>query len=507
MILRRCVPAYDDIAISIWRAILNFVDFQAVIRRGRDCRIPICISGFLQAASQIDKPVDETDHRIAFAWSAGSGSAPHLFRNGGNGSDGVDFAFRELVQMDDQPASDEVCLGKAPDGIDLILKRGPGTAIEDSLKSLSRQIEAVGYPKMRFNALFSDIEKIYRVPVYSSLCNYGDSQARFELIFDPIESIMGRTLLSRALTPVPDADKTIVHRRQRSPLFPALSCDGRILLCEVDRTQGDGRPPFRFVREFEVENLWRMADVQVVTHDAIAGSADFSYATGFEEYQGLLRSVVDGPRYVGLKALVPRNEIVRIVLEAALQLEQMHSEGFVHGDFKPDHVLVTNSSVKVIDSGCNRIGEINYPATPAWAAPEQLLSQPIATQADQFPLGLMLLKLIGGNLRGLALRGESFRFGSFSVMYDPFIEIMSSESSSTGWADLIGRCLKFDPKERFPSMKALADELADLCSSAGLMGFLEIPLDFGLLEATPAQPVWKVQGPGENPVGPVTWLL
>lgn len=101
-------------------------------------------------------------------------------------------------------------------------------------------------------------------------------------------------------------------------------------------------------------------------------------------------------------------------IEARLQLFQatlsavahVHSHLIVHRDIKPSNVFVTfGGIIKLLDFGIAKLlddGDDSAPRTktslraltPQYAAPEQLLGQPVTTQTDVYALGLVLYLLL-----------------------------------------------------------------------------------------------------------------
>jgi len=112
------------------------------------------------------------------------------------------------------------------------------------------------------------------------------------------------------------------------------------------------------------------------------------------------------------------HEILVVFLEAGRALQAAHGLGIVHKDFKPSNVLVDEKPphrVRVIDWGLARDGSgargatddegetapVKLPTetigfTPKYAAPEQMLGQPVSAKADQFAFCVALFEALFG---------------------------------------------------------------------------------------------------------------
>jgi tetratricopeptide (TPR) repeat protein len=90
-----------------------------------------------------------------------------------------------------------------------------------------------------------------------------------------------------------------------------------------------------------------------------------------------------------------------LLAEAADALQAAHSSLILHGDIKPDHVVVVNGTgIKLLDFGIaqmldnNGVGAMAQAVTPAIASPEQRAGAPMTTASDIYQLGLILQQVL-----------------------------------------------------------------------------------------------------------------
>ena len=159
----------------------------------------------------------------------------------------------------------------------------------------------------------------------------------------------------------------------------------------------------RFRREGEV--LARLA------HRHITRLLDAGVATSGQPY--LVLEIVEGDRidvFCDERGLAIEARL-RLFLDVLAAVEHAHAQLIVHRDIKPDNILVTmDGDVKLLDFGIAKLLE-DYIAsagatqltreggrllTPEYAAPEQLLGQPVTTATDVHALGALLYLLLAG---------------------------------------------------------------------------------------------------------------
>ncbi len=100
---------------------------------------------------------------------------------------------------------------------------------------------------------------------------------------------------------------------------------------------------------------------------------------------------------------------IRLLIEACSAVQHAHSKLVVHGDLKPNNVMVTGEGqVKLLDfgiatllddrerSGANQTIQGVGPLTPNFASPEQVRGEQLTTSADVWSLGVLLNILLTG---------------------------------------------------------------------------------------------------------------
>jgi serine/threonine protein kinase len=178
---------------------------------------------------------------------------------------------------------------------------------------------------------------------------------------------------------------------------------------------------------------------------------------------------------------IPRISIIKFVLEVIEEVGDLHNSGRIHGDIKPSNTLVSRNGKALIDDVGLTVGEISPTVTVSWSPFEQLLRQPLSCAADVFPLGQMLLHVLGGQLLG---REVSYRMPEGKrgvIVEDPAIYMavngcIPSFAIRKDWCRFIEKALKTDPGQRWQSAGAMAAELRALVDRNGIEGHVSINL-------------------------------
>ncbi len=181
-------------------------------------------------------------------------------------------------------------------------------------------------------------------------------------------------------------------------------------------------------------------------------------------------------------------ERMRLVADACDAVAAAHRLLVVHRDLKPSNLLVTaDGRIKLLDFGIAKLlaeDDVDHDRltrhdlrllTPAYAAPEQILGEPVGTATDVYALGLIAFELATGR-RPLARSATSAAELARSVERETVprpsrLLVESAELGDARWrrrrakeldGDLdtvILAALRREPERRYASAVALADDL------------------------------------------------
>ena len=192
----------------------------------------------------------------------------------------------------------------------------------------------------------------------------------------------------------------------------------------------------------------------------------------------------DGQIWSEVKAHVPRASIARTLVDVAHSLSALHEQSRIHGDLKPQNVLLTQVGIELIDQF--EIAKAGRAPgwTPGWSAPEQLIGTGVlGTLADIYPLGVMVAQLLEAELVGEVKHHIAPRWSrgtrQHKVLHDPAPYISEgttvlAQQDVLPWTTFVMDCLRTDPNQRPASASEFAERLQELIDSRPLMGFVEV---------------------------------
>jgi eukaryotic-like serine/threonine-protein kinase len=169
---------------------------------------------------------------------------------------------------------------------------------------------------------------------------------------------------------------------------------------------------------------------------------------------------------------------VELFLGVLAAVVHAHSHLIVHRDIKPANIFVTRSgTVKLLDFGIAKLLDDasgsaaltksgGTALTPQFAAPEQLLGNPVTTATDIYSLGLVLYILLTGK-HPVAAESDSSAQLIHAVLTEDAPQASTATVMPTAWRrslqgdldNILGKALKKVPAERYASVGAFADDL------------------------------------------------
>ena len=247
----------------------------------------------------------------------------------------------------------------------------------------------------------------------------------------------------------------------------------------TDASAGDPERRRRFIQEAQAASALNHPNI-ITIHDIISeGNAEFMV---MEYVQG--KTLIDLIPKGGLR--VP--QVLKYAVQMTDALQVAHSAGIIHRDLKPGNVMVTETGlVKVLDFGLAKLTD-NSPlsqtsatgqsdatqtinqapltvegsiiGTVSYMSPEQAQGKRVDSRSDIFSLAVVLYEMVTGTR---AFAGDSALSTLSAILRDevrPIPEI--APDTPPQLEQVIQRCLRKDPDQRFQAMKEVQVALGAL---------------------------------------------
>jgi eukaryotic-like serine/threonine-protein kinase len=223
-------------------------------------------------------------------------------------------------------------------------------------------------------------------------------------------------------------------------------------------------------------------------HPAIARILDGGQAPDGRPY--LVLEKVDGEPVTAWCARtgadVPRR--LGLLVEICEAVAAAHRQLVVHRDLKPSNILVgADGRVKLLDFGIAKLLDASEDETrsevrlltPAYAAPEQILGEPISTSTDVYAIGVLAYELLTGRLphrRSIARAAELVAALTRESVVRPSTAVLEAADGAATAAvsgdphrlarrlrgdldAIVLTALRRDPARRYASVEAFAEDL------------------------------------------------
>jgi len=279
---------------------------------------------------------------------------------------------------------------------------------------------------------------------------------------------------SNPLAGIPEVGEVLAGRYR---IEGVLGVGGMGIVVEATHLQLGEKVAIKFLKndDFEDENriarftreAWAAAKIK---SDHVAKVTDIANLDGGRPY--LVMEHLDGQ---DLGAVLDDGSLslttaVDYLLQAGEAIAEAHKLGIVHRDLKPENLFLTRRAdgspwIKVLDFGISKFtgGTITNTATlmgsPLYMAPEQLASaKHVDARADLWALGVILFEMLSGEV---PFAGETLPQICTSVMHGKPTRLQEVARHLPDALDAaVMRCLAKDPADRFATVGALADAIA-----------------------------------------------
>ena len=190
---------------------------------------------------------------------------------------------------------------------------------------------------------------------------------------------------------------------------------------------------------------------------------------------------------------VALSDTIPILLDILAALDALHAKSIVHRDLKPSNVFITPHGVKLLDFGLAKASESSVAdsiaetasalsqqgmimGTPKYMSPEHVRGSQVDNRADVFAAGAILFEMLSGRS---AFAGETLIEVLHAVAYEEPPQLDGGPALAAANV-IVQRALAKDPRDRYPTVASMAQELRALRESTRR--------DNGLAVTVPAQP-------------------
>jgi serine/threonine-protein kinase len=188
----------------------------------------------------------------------------------------------------------------------------------------------------------------------------------------------------------------------------------------------------------------------------------------------IVMEYLEGATLAELPTPMPWEEVVELGIQACDALSEAHAIGIVHRDIKPANLFVAHRArgkrtLKVLDFGISKCvarmrGDVSLThadqllGSPKYMSPEQFrASKDIDGRADLWSLGVTLYQCLTGRV---PFESESIvELASFVLGRAPVPLLAHAPHLPPELAEILDRCLRRDPAERYRSADDLARDL------------------------------------------------
>jgi TolB-like protein/Flp pilus assembly protein TadD len=269
---------------------------------------------------------------------------------------------------------------------------------------------------------------------------------------DPLH-LVGRTVSHfRIIEPVARGGMGVVYRAEDTQLGRPVALKVPLAARYVDRPALE-----RFRQEARAAAALDHPNLCPVFETGETSDGDLFYTMPLYEGETLKARLAREGR-------LPLAQALDVAAQLARGLGAAHQAGIVHRDLKPANVmLLPDGAVKILDFGLAKASDLTLTGswarlgTIAYMAPEQVHGHKVDPRADLWALGVVLYEMVTGSRPF----GGGHEIGiAHAILYQPAPRASTlRDDIPPGLDDVIDRCLRKDPVQRFQSAEELATAL------------------------------------------------
>lgn len=227
------------------------------------------------------------------------------------------------------------------------------------------------------------------------------------------------------------------------------------------------------------------ANLRAVEHPRVVRLRELGRTPKGESY--LVMDLVEGRALTDALEGADEATVVRVFLSLLEALDAVHASGLVHGDLKPENVMVVATAAGpaayVLDLGLAATsGKSDLRGSPPYMAPEIIRRDPVEAAADLYSVGCMLYEVLTGVVPFTGETAHAIMSAHLSQPVPPLVPQRGAVHPLL--VEVTRRLLAKSPEQRFPSAGAVMIALADVSGAAAALVETMGPLPFVARPAT-----------------------
>jgi len=212
----------------------------------------------------------------------------------------------------------------------------------------------------------------------------------------------------------------------------------------------------RFLREAQAAAILDNPNICPV-HEIDEAGGEMFLTMAFVEGRSLKDRIAEGR--------LPLVEVLGVAIQVAEGLRAAHERGVVHRDIKPANVMlgrqgqvrITDFGLASLEGGVDLTRPQTILGTPAYMSPEQVRGEKTDGRTDVWSFGCTLFEMSTGRRPFIGEHGQTI---SNEILNDaPPDPASLRDDLPSGVAEIILKCLRKRPEDRFPDFEAIVAAL------------------------------------------------